>query len=83
MERILVEVYVPITESAYDIFIPLHSQLYDVSALVKKAISDLSNGQFVSNESTALCFRETGSILDVSKTAFELNIQNGSKLMLI
>lgn len=83
MDKILVELYVPILEASYDVFIPPQPQMADVLQLMSKAVMELSEGRFVPNDSTALCDRMTGSILDVSKTALELNIKNGSKLMLI
>ncbi len=83
MEKILIELYVPILEASYDVFIPPQPMMADVLQLMSKAIAELSEGRFVPTESTTICDRATGAILDVSKTALELNIQNGSKLMLI
>ena len=51
--------------------------------LLKKAVADLSGGQFVPTGETALCYRENGAIFNVNMTVYELGIHNGSKLMLI
>ena len=66
MEKVLVEVYVPVIDHAYDIFIPLKSPMYEVLELIKKAVSDLSDGRFVSTGSTAICNRNDGTIININ-----------------
>ncbi len=83
MEKILVEVFVPVMGTAYDVFIPLKSGMAEVSELLKKAISELSNGHFVSTSETAVCYRENGAVINVNMSVYELGLSNGSKLMLI
>lgn len=83
MDKVLVEVFVPALNEAYDMFIPLRSPMYEVLELMKKAVTELSEGQFVANQNTALCHRASGAIININRSVFELNIQNGSKLMLI
>ena len=83
MDKTLVEVHVPILSTSYDIFVPRDVQMYNVLELIKKAVTDLSEGRFVSNANTVLCFKNTGAIIDINKSADELGIRNGSKLMLI
>lgn len=83
MDKVLIEVYVPAINATYDMFVPLASQMYEVLALIKKAVSDMSDGHFIATEETALCYRESGKIININMTVFELGIRNGSKLMLI
>ena len=83
MNKILVNVYVPILNRSYDIFIPSGSQIFEVTGLMKRAIYELSEGQFMPSADTLLAFRKTGEILDHNRTATELSIGNGAKLMLI
>ena len=83
MDKILVSVYVPIIKESYDIFIPRCVQIYDVLELIKKAITELSEDRFISNNSTVLCNKKDGQVIDINKSADELGITNGSKLMLI
>ena len=83
MDKILVEVYAPILGKSFDIFIPQESQMFEVLDLVKKAISDMSDGLFTANESTALCKRADGTILNINMSVYELGLHNGSKLILI
>lgn len=83
MDKILIEVYAPILGRSFDIFIPQESQMFEVLDLVKKAIADMSDGLFAANESTALCNRNDGTILNINLPVYELGLHNGSKLILI
>lgn len=83
MKKVLVEVFVPVIDAQYDVFIPNTSQMSEVLELLKKAVTDLSGGRFISTNETAICYRENGSIINVNMTVYELGIHNGSKLMLI
>ena len=83
MEKVLVEIFVPVLDRSFDVFIPLQSPMYEVFELIKKAISEMSDGRFIANQNTTICHREDGSILNINLSVYELEIRNGSKLMLI
>lgn len=83
MNKVIVNVYVPILNCSYDIFIPTGSQLFEVLELIKRAVSELSEGRFMPTENTTLSLRSSGEILNVNATVSELGIENGAKLMLI
>lgn len=83
MNKVLVNVYVPMLNKSYDMFIPAQSQLFEVTELVKKAVAELSEGQFIPSQETVLAFKKSGAIPDINRTVFELEIGNGTKLMLI
>lgn len=83
MNKVLVEVYVPLLDQSFDIFIPQQSPMHQVLELIKKAVTELSDGRFVADSATAICYRSDGSILDINMLVYELGICNGSKLMLI
>ncbi len=83
MKKVLVEVFVPVINAKYDVFIPNTSQMSEVLQLLKKAVTDLSEGRFVATDETAVCYRENGAIININMTVYELGIHNGSKLMLI
>jgi len=83
MEKVLVEIFVPVLDRSFDVFIPLQSPMYEVLELIKKAISEMSDGRFIANQNTTICNREDGSILNINLSVYELEIRNGSKLMLI
>lgn len=83
MKKVLVEVFVPVIDARYDVFIPNTSPMSEVLELLKKAVADLSDRHFVPTDETAICYRENGAIVNVNMTVHELGIHNGSKLMLI
>lgn len=83
MDKVLVEVYVPVLDRSFDIFIPLRSPMFEVLELIKKAVKEMSDGRFIANENIAICHRENGTIININLSVYELEIRNGSKLMLI
>ena len=83
MEKIVVEVIVPILETAYDIFIPPNVPIHQVLGSVCKAVTELSEGRFIAGPGAQLCMKNKGTILDINKTAWEQGIRNGSNLLLI
>lgn len=83
MNKVLVEIYVPVLNRSFDVFIPLTSSMSQVLELVKKAVKELSDGRFIADENTALCQRQDGTIININLSVAELEIKNGSKLMLI
>lgn len=83
MDKVLVEVFVPVLNNSFDIFISLQSPMYEVLDLIKKAIIEISDGRFIGNENTTICHREDGTIININLSVYELEIRNGSKLMLI
>lgn len=83
MDKVLIEVYVPVLDRAFDMFVPLRSRMHEVLSLVKRAVEELSDGTFRADENTTLCRREDGATININLSVYELNIRNGSKLMLI
>lgn len=83
MNKILVEIYLPATNSRYDVYIPLKIKLFEVLTLVSSSFTELSKGYFIASDDVVICDKETGTILDINQSAEELGLQNGSKLMLI
>lgn len=83
MDKILIEVYVPLLGTAWDVFIPQDVKMYEVLDMIKKAVANLSGGRFVADENTAICYRDSGAILNINLSVSELSLHNGSKLMLI
>lgn len=83
MDKALVEIFVPALNLTFDVFIPLLSPMYEVLELLKKAVTEMSDGLFIAADSTAICHRSDGTILNINLSVYELEIKNGSKLMLI
>ncbi len=83
MDKVLVEVFVPLLDRSFDMFLPAASPMYEVLELMEKAVTEMSDGRFIATDNTTLCYREDGAILNINLSVYELEIHNGTKLMLI
>lgn len=83
MDKILVEIYLPAANKTFDVYISLDSYMYDVLVMVSKCLTDLSDNKFMATENTIICNRDTGIIYNINKHIGELDIKNGTRLILI
>ena len=49
--KILIEVYVPIIEKEYDVFVPINKKIKNLAKLINDAVIDLSNGTLINKSS--------------------------------
>ena len=82
MDKILIEVYVPIMEDKYDVFIPINKNLQAIIQLLNKAINEMTNGLY-NVKSTMLCDKITGAAYDMNKIVKDSGLKNGSKVLLV
>ena len=52
MEKVLVNIFVPVLRKSYDMFIPLQARMYEVLELIKKAVAEMSDGMFNADGNT-------------------------------
>lgn len=64
MDKVLVEVFVPLLDRSFDLFLPAASPMYEVLELMEKAVTEMSDGRFIATDNTTLCYREDGAILN-------------------
>ena len=83
MDKVLVEVFVPVANMSFDVFIPQTSKMSEVRQLIIGAFNELSGGKFKGDESSILCDAQNGNIFNINLSIYELEIHNGSKLILI
>lgn len=83
LNKILIEVYIPVSQRTFDVFVPRKSRLAEILALLKKIVPELSAGYFVAGRDTVLCSRREGAIYDLNLTPEELGLENGAQLMLL
>lgn len=83
MDEILVEIYLPASRQTFDVLLPLFEKIADIQNVVKSLLTDLSLGLFNESIDSVLCFYETGEVLSVNKTPWELGLKNGERLLLI
>lgn len=83
MSKIKVEVYLPAIMKSFDVQIPADLPLAKVTPLVAQALSQLSDTSYTPDTTPLLCERDSGGILNINMTAWNLGLRNGSRLMLI
>lgn len=81
--KILIEVFVPMLEQEYDVFVPINKKIKNVTRLINDAIVDLSNGCFPKKNDIVLYNRQNGFILDPKLNVKEAGLVNGSQVILI
>lgn len=83
MDKVLIDIFLPAINRSFEVYIPLDSKFYEITSLVSKMLSELSNGLFISGDDSILYERKTGNILNINMSARQLNIKNGDNLMLL
>lgn len=81
MQKILVEVSIPLIGEKYDMFIPINLTIYNVLKLIVKTINE--NGILL-NEGTYTAYNsDNGCILDVNSIVKKSGLQNGSRITIV
>lgn len=81
--KILIQLYVVKLEQAYDVFVPCNKKIKNVLALMVKAITELTNGEFPPSNQVMLVDKNTGQMYNNENTFKELGILNGSQILLV
>jgi hypothetical protein len=82
MRELLVELSVPALGAGFDVNIPAAGQIHEITALLVQAMERLSDGRFQAID-PVLCDGASGAVLEPAKTAEELGLQTGARVMLI
>lgn len=83
MNKVLTEIYLPSINESYDVFLPKQIRIHEAISMLSTMMYNLSNGFFKPSDDIILCDKITGEIFDINKSIKDLNLKNGSKLMLI
>lgn len=81
--KVLVNVYVPVIEEEFDVWIPISKRIDAVIVLLVKGVKELSGGTYNPNKIPLLYDRITAKNYSVKDIVKKTNIRNGSKLILI
>lgn len=81
--KILVELYIPLIEKNYDIYIPINKRIGTVKRLIENGLLELTENSYIIKEDSNFYSKETGQIYDVNKNVRETDLKNGSKIILI
>ncbi len=83
MNKVIIEINVPAANEKFDVFVPKTSKIYEVIELVSEMFSSILEGKYKKTSDAVLCDAASGKVLDINKSVYELNLINGSKLILI
>ena len=83
MNKLPLEVYLPSAQKTFDVQVPPDARLSQVTELAGRTLAELSGGLYAADGDPTLCDRETGDMLNINMTVWELGLRNGSRLMLI
>ena len=83
MKKLTLEIYLPAAQRIFDVQVPANAPLFQVLELAAREISRLSGGVYQADPACVLCDRDSGAMLNINMTVWELELRNGSRLMLI
>lgn len=83
MTKLQLNVSLPATMDCYDVQVPAEATLGEVTPLIAKGLAQVSQGRYISSVDAVLCDYQTGSILNINMSLWDLGLRNGSKLILI
>ena len=81
--KILLEVFIPIIEEEYDVFVPVSKRIGTIKKLIEKGILDLASDDFQIKDDSNFYSKTSGQIYDVNKKVIDTDLKNGSRIILI
>lgn len=83
MNKILVEVYLPVANKSFDVLLPYIIKVSEATVMLKKLFEELESDYYTASSDALLCSANDGNPLNREVLVCELGIKNGSKLILI
>lgn len=83
MDRIVVEVFFPSLQRAFDIEIPLNMRFHFIADMIEQSVAGITGGQYIPSGTAILCDRIDGTMFDINYTPDQLCLHNGSRIMII
>ena len=83
MDKIIIHLIIPAIEKDFDVKIPVHMTIGDLTGLLVKAVEEVSEQHYVSSGEEVLCLREKRIILHQDLTVKQYGIQNGNHIVMI
>lgn len=81
--KVLIRLYVPEIDFAFDVFIPVNEIIWKVKKLLVKSVSDLTGGILDLESDFTLINKVTSEIYDNNSIVINTNIRNASELILL
>ena len=83
MNKIIVQVYIPVNSKTYDVRVPESMYVHDLTELLADIFSESEKGFYYKSSVNILCLRKNGRILPQNRTLKELDINNRASLMFV
>lgn len=83
METMVVGVELPAIGQSYEVRIPRAMNTRLAAYLTAQALSSLSGGGYLPSKSSVFVWKESGALLEFSKSMEQAEVRNGSQLLLI
>lgn len=81
--KVLVDVYVPLIEQEFNLFIPVNRKIGLIKKIIGNSVVELSDGNYQVDTELNLYNKETNRIYNDDIYLINTDIRNGSKLMLL
>ena len=65
--KILIELYIPLIEKNYDIYIPVNKKVGTIKELIEKALVEITDNAYIIKDSSNFFIFFTGQIYDVNQ----------------
>lgn len=83
LNKITINVFVPLIDCSYDMNIPINLKMSDVIKLIQETIHDLSNGDYVINKNAKLYDKSTAKLINLNNIVKYSGLTNGACVMLL
>lgn len=83
MNKVFIILEVPLIEEKYEVYIPIGKKIHKVTAILTKAVSELSGGHFPIKEDATLYSKQTGKPYNINLTVKDTDIRNGTEVILL
>lgn len=79
--KVLINLYVPMLEKKYEIFLPVNRKIGEICNLIAKGLVEISNDYYIITNCEHLYNRVNGSIYNEKMLLKNTDIRNGSELV--
>ena len=83
MDRILINVTIPLIEKTYDMFVPARCRIGKLVEIISNGVKELSDGKFVPSGDEQLVCADPEMLPDPQNTMFDYGFSDGSRFFLI
>ena len=79
--KVLVNLYVPLLEKKYELFIPADRKVSEIIYLIGNSLNDITGGYYIYNKTERLYNRQTGKEYNAGEYLKFTSIRNGTELV--